>query len=368
MKICIYSTQVISTNPDLDQYGGLELIAGLLAKYLDEIGHEVHLFACEGSYFSKDKNGKKMGSDRSHLYAVGKPGTNPIAAWKAYWDDPRTRKILTEADIICDMSWGYYPYSVYNQLKHICHVHHGPDPGFRTKPPGDKPNFIGISFSHAKQMMKMAPNTTWRTVYNGIPVYKYTFNNKPIAERERLLWLSRIYFPKGAHRAIDIANRLKMPIDIVGGSFGDEQAYIHQIKNACENSKYATFHGEVSFAKKLEFYRNAKCVILPIIEYGMQTSDGKPWEWYEPFGLVVAEAGSCGTPTIVPNNGGWGESLIHGYNGFFANTDSEFEYYIKHITSIKPENCRTRAGDFDYKSMGANYVKLFEEILETGGW
>jgi len=47
MKIVIYSTQVIPTNPDIDEYGGLELIAGLQAKYFDEKGHDVSLFACK---------------------------------------------------------------------------------------------------------------------------------------------------------------------------------------------------------------------------------------------------------------------------------------------------------------------------------
>jgi len=364
LKIALYSTQVIPSNPDLDEYGGLELIAGLQAKAFDELGHEVHLFGCKGSW--KPPNG--------HVYIVGDKGTNPVQAWKSYWDDPRTRQVLKDADIIVDHSWNFYPYSVYNELKHICKVWHGPDPGFRTKPPHPKPNFIGISFSHSKQMMKMAPGTTWRTVHNGIPTYKYEFNSKPLVDRERLLWISRLYYPKGAHRAIEIANALKMPIDIAGGSFGQIPEYENLVKKMCEESSYATFHGPVSFAKKLELYRNAKCVILPIIEQISNEDTTKymghpgPWEWHEPHGLVTSEAGAAGTPTIVTPNGGWVESLIHGFNGFFANTNKEYEYYVKMVDSLKPENCRKRAEDFDYKIMGANYLKLFEEIIATGGW
>jgi len=364
MKIALYSTQVIPTSPDLDEYGGLELIVGLQAKYFDEMGHEVHLFGCKGSW----------NPPKGHLYVVGEKGTNPIQAWKAYWDDPRTRKVLKDADIVCDHSWNFYCYSVFNELKHVCHPWHGPDPGFRAKPPYEKPNFISISFSHAKQMMKIAPGTVWRTVYNGIPTYKYTVNKKPLAERERLLWLSRLYYPKGAHRAIEIANSLKIPIDLAGGSFGQIPAYEQLVKKMCEESKYATFLGPVSFAKKLELYRNAKCVILPIIESISNEDTTKymghpgPWDWHEPFGLVVAEAGAAGTPTIVTPNGGWVESLIHGYNGFFANTNDEFAYFVKRIEDIKPENCRKRAEDFDYKIMGANYLKSFKEIIEGKGW
>jgi len=374
MKIVIYSTQVIPTNPNLDEYGGLELIAGLQAKYFDETGHEVHLFGCKGSYFSEEDKAEKLCSDRSHLYVVGDKGTNPVVAWKAYWDDPRTNKVLKDADIICDHSWNWYPYSVHSNLKHICHVDHGPNPSFRNKPPVDKLNWITVSFHHAKMMMRMAPGIVCRAVQNCIPLYKYEINKKPIAERERLLWLSRIYYPKGAHRAIEIANKLKMPIDIVGGSFGQVPNYENWIKELCNKSEYATFHGPVNFQKKLEFYRNAKCVILPIVEQISNEDTMKymghpgPWEWFEPFGLVTSEAGACGTPTIVTPNGGWVESTIHGYNGFFANTNEEFCHFVKQIDSIKPEACRWRAAKFDYKIMGKNYLDLFKEIVEGREW
>ena len=77
LKICIYSTQVIPTNPDLDEYGGLELIAGLQAKHFAEQGHDVHLFACKNSYFSK-KGEIKLGPENGHLYAIGEKGPEPI--------------------------------------------------------------------------------------------------------------------------------------------------------------------------------------------------------------------------------------------------------------------------------------------------
>lgn len=368
MKISIYSTQIIPTNPELDEYGGLELIAGLQAKYFDEIGHEVNLFATTESFFNDDDKNNKRCSEKAKLISVGRKGTNPIEAWKSFWDEPLSRQILKDSDIVIDHSWQYYPYSVFNELKHVCKVWHGTDPGFNVKPPFDKPNFIGISFNQSSRMMKLCPETVWRTAYNGIPIYKYSFNPKPISERNRLLWISRIYEPKGTHRAIEIANHLKMPIDIVGGSFGDDQTYTNKIKKMCQDSKYATFIGHVSLQQKIQYYQNAKCVILPIIQKGFETIPVPGWEWHEPFGLVTPEANACGTPVIVSPNGGWMETMIHGLNGFFANTNDEFEYYIKQIDNIKPSDCRKQAERFDYKVMGENYMKLIKEILSGGSW
>jgi len=370
MKISIYSTQVIPTNPDLERYGGLELIAGLQAKYFAEKGHEVHLFASLGSY----------SNDKVKLHAMAEAGKmNPVQAWSNYWGNPQTKQILKDSDIVVDHSWDFFPYSAYNELKNICHCWHGPNPGFNAKPPYETPNLISISFNHGKMMSKMAPGTHWRTVHNGIPLYKYDLNSKPISERDRLLWVSRIYYPKGGHLAVEIANKLEMPIDIVGGSFGDVPAYTNYVKKLCDDSKWATFHGEVDFAKKLEFYRNAKCVILPIVE-SISNEDSKKycsigdvgpngyWEWHEPFGLITPEANACGTPVVVSPNCGWSETMVHGFNGFFANEREEFAYYVKQVDSIKPENCRKRAEDFDYKIMGENYLRLFNEIIEGRGW
>ena len=53
MRIGLYSTSHLPTQPVLDGYGGVEVIVGSLAKYFDEHNHEVHLFAAEGSYEPK---------------------------------------------------------------------------------------------------------------------------------------------------------------------------------------------------------------------------------------------------------------------------------------------------------------------------
>lgn len=365
MNIAIYSTQIIPSNPNLDEYGGLELIAGLQAKYFDEKGHNVNLFACKNSFFSKQDHEQKLCSDNSHLYAVGEKGCNPVEAWKTYWDTPETKKVLKEADIICDHSWNWYPYSIYDEIKNICHVEHGPNPSFFTKPLWKYPNMIAVSFNHARILMKMAPGLTWRAVQNSIPLWKYNIKKN---KSDRLLWLSRIYEPKGTHRAIKIAEKLQTPIDIVGGSWGDDQRYINKIKNMCEKSQYAKYVGHVTFQQKLEYLSNAKCVIMPIQEKDFETINFPGWEWNEPFGLVTPEANAVGTPVVVSPNCGWNETMIHGYNGFHANTDEEFIYYIKKIDEIKPDNCRKIAEHFDYKIMGENYLNLFKEIIEGEKW
>jgi glycosyltransferase involved in cell wall biosynthesis len=353
MIVSLYSTHIIDTPPK--KYGGLESICYLLARYLNEQGHEVNLFATRESYHPT----------KGHLFAAGAAmQVNPVAAWKGYWDFPQSREALKSSDIVCSMDWDYAPYSVPHELKRLCHVHHGPNPGIAKLPPMPQPNLIAVSFNHAKVLSKFLPGSVWRAVENGIDLEKYPFKKE---KGEYLLFVGRLFYPKGPHRFIDICEKMQIPGKICGGSFGDFPDYRKSIEDQLAKSKYVTVVGgvgqEVTHEQKVELYQNAKAVIQPSIE---DVPGGG--QFIEPFGLIVPEANACGTPTVVLPSGGWNETTIHGFNGFFANTDDEFMHFIRRIDEIQPEDCRKMAERFDYKIMGKNYVKLFEDILAGRTW
>lgn len=360
MKIAIYSTQVIATNPTPEGYAGLEMVVGLLCKYIDEeTDHTLYLFATEDSYVPKKKD--------NYLFSIGKAGTvHPLEAFKQYWNDERSRKALMEADIVCDHSWGYYPYAVANKLKNIMHVHHGPDPGFRQPPPVDKPCLITVGFQLARRFQEIT-GLEWRTIHNGIDVSKYPYKKD---KEDYLLFVGRMYEFKAPHRFIKICNKMKQKGILIGGSFGDNIEYQKMIKEMCDKSPYVEYLGEVPFEKKVELMRDAKAVIVPNV-YRLPLKD-KPNEYGffpEPFGLVPVEANACGTPVISSPIYGLTETLIHGYNGFHANSDEEFKYYIKRIDEIRPEDCRRLVEKmFNYKRMAREYLRLFEEILSGRRW
>ena len=355
MKIVIYSTQIIPTTPDLKGYGGHEVVIGNLAKYIDEnTEHTIHLFATEESYQPKS----------GHLFAVGKAGTNPVVAWKAYWNDERSRKALMESDIVVDASWGYYPYAVADKLKHICHIHAGPDPGFRQPPPVKKPNLITVGFQLARRFSEQT-GLEWRAVHNGIDISKYPFKRE---KEDYFLFVGRIYEFKAPHRFIQICDKMKHKGIIIGGSFGDNPEYRKLINDMVEKSKFVEYLGEVPFEKKVELMQNAKAVVVPNV-YRLPLKDGKGYaEFPEPFGLVPVEAAAVGSPVVSSPIYGLTETLIHGLNGFHANSIDEFIYYLKRIDEIKPEDCRRVAEHFRYERMGEEYLKLFEEVIEGRGW
>lgn len=360
MKLAIFSTQIIDTNPDLDRYGGLELVTGLLAKYIDEeTEHTLYLFATEDSYAPKKSD--------SFLFSVDKAGkVDEITALKRYWGDERSRNALLESDICLDVSWSYALYhpDIYPKLKNVMKMHHGPTPGFNIPPPYPKPCFATVGFQLARKFTEET-GLEWRAIHNGIDISKYTYNDK---KENYLVWLGRLYPFKGAHRFISICNRLEIQGYVVGRSFGDDINYVNMIKDMCEKSKYVEYLGEVSLKKKVELLKDAKALIQPSVYRLPSNKQGEYAYFPEPFGITTIEAMACGTPSVVSPIYGWVETLIHGLNGFHAVSDDEFIYYIKRIDEIKPENCRKMAEHFDYHRMGKEYIKMFEEIKEGRRW
>ncbi len=77
------------------------------------------------------------------------------------------------------------------------------------------------------------------------------------------------------------------------------------------------FHGRVDEARKLELMQRAWVFGMP--------SEIEGW------GIVVIEAGACGTPSIAYNVPGLRDCIIPGETGMLANDDGEFESYLGRI-------------------------------------
>ena len=89
--------------------------------------------------------------------------------------------------------------------------------------------------------------------------------------------------------------------------------------------------------------------------------------WYEPFGLVMAEAMSCGTPVIGFNRGSVKELILDGKTGFVVAPEKGIEGLkeaLAKINSIKPQDCRDHVvKNFSTGTMLNNYEKTYQEII-----
>ncbi|KKQ34738.1 MAG: Glycosyltransferase [Microgenomates group bacterium GW2011_GWA2_37_6] len=90
--------------------------------------------------------------------------------------------------------------------------------------------------------------------------------------------------------------------------------------------------------------------------------------WEEPFGLVMAEAMSCGTPVIGFDRGSVRELVVDGKTGFVVNPSLGVEGLIKaleKINSINPNDCRQHVlNNFSIDIMVDNYENIYNEVTQ----
>lgn len=348
MKIALISPPLLLTPPR--GYGGLEMVVYDLGCALAKQGDDVTLFAPPGSH----ADGCKL---IETVTAPERTDVNWVELEKAAFDSYKTK--LTGFDVIHDHTWFGFPYlqkldPATPNLK-ICHTHHGHIDWNPTKvPPQISPvSLIGIS----EFMMNEYKALGWsaRYVYNGVDMGKHVYSDK---KGDRLVFVGRISKFKMPHAAIKVAIECNIPIDIIGGSFVDDTAYVEAIKTECENSKgIATLHLDLDHDKKVELVQHAKACLIPS-KFG------------EPFGLTAVESLAVGTPAIVFDDGALKEIINSPRIGTVCTDYDAFLKAVQNIGSAKyePRECRNRAEYFSREKMAERYTKVYKEVSEGKGW
>lgn len=346
LKIGLISTQFFGVPPK--GYSGLEMIVWDMACGLSELGHDVTLFAPEGS--KPPQNGRVIFTGP----ALQTTNIDWLGAERGAYEIYKTQ--LDRLDIIHGHNWFGFEYAAKaaNTKLRCCHTHHGhlnPEWWLKNRPPF-KLNFVGISKHMQAEYRQQGMES--RYVYNGIDLKKYIFEKK---RGSRLLFVGRLSPIKQPHIAIEIAKKLGMGLDIVGGTFvaPQEVDYMNQVKSLCDG-KEIVLYADASHEKKVELMQNARCLIFP-------SNMG------EPFGLVAAEAMACGSPVISTADGAIGEVVQDGVTGFVCKTQDEMIAAIGKIDNIVPEDCWRRVKqNFSRETMARAYEKLYREILEGREW
>src|SRR2546428_6688712 len=105
-----------------------------------------------------------------------------------------------------------------------------------------------------------------------------------------LAFLGRISPEKRPDLAIQLAQRSRIPLKITAKVDAVDLAYFETVIKPLLKDPLVDFIGEIGDEHKSEFLGNAVGLLFPI-------------NWPEPFGLVMIEAMSCGTPVIAWNCG-----------------------------------------------------------------
>lgn len=206
-------------------------------------------------------------------------------------------------------------------------------------------NFVSISNSQRKPLPEL---NFVSTVYNGIDISKFEFNDKP---EDYFAFLGRMSPEKGPIQAIQIAKLAGVKLKMAAKIDAVDTEYFKKEVEPLIDGKQIEFIGEIGPEEKSDFLKNAIGLIAPI-------------QWEEPFGLFFIEAMACGTPVIACKRGSVPEIVKNGENGFIVETVEEGAKAVKKIETIDRMGCRKHVEKyFTTEKMVDGYEKVYEKIL-----
>lgn len=332
-------TQPIIATPPI-KYGGTERIVSMLTEEFVKRGHKVTLYATGDS---KTKAKLKY----AYKKHVGIDGFRQIHALTqvsmAFTDHENYDIIHNHAGVFSLPIAQHIDTPVVTTMHNDYYL----DPGKpQTEIFRNSCHFAFISKNQMSRLHSLRPGSV---VYNATDTEEYKFCGE---KKDYFFFIGNMTPNKGPEIAVKTANRLRKKLVMtvkIDAKYMD--FFTKKVKPLM--GKNVEFYELVSSEKKLRFYQQAKCVLFPI-------------RWEEPFGLVMTEAMSCGTPVVAMNHGSVPEIIKHGETGFVAENEKEFLEYAKRVDEIDPKKCRRWVEkNFSIKSMTDGYEKLYRKILKS---
>jgi glycosyltransferase involved in cell wall biosynthesis len=340
MKIAQVAPLWESVPPKL--YGGTERIVSYITEELVRIGHEVTLFASGDS------------DTAARLEAIC-PQALRLNTGIFNRDAPmlmlQERSLGAEGDfdvIHSHLDFLGFPLARRNPRPVVTTLHGRLDlpelqPVFR-----EYSEMPLVSISDAQR--RPLPWANWQaTIHHGLPAHLYTYHSQP---QGYLAFLGRISPEKRPDHAIEVAKRTGLPLRIAAKvDPADLQYYRSEIEPLLDHP-LIEFIGEISDAEKNEFVGNALALVCP-------------YDWPEPFGLVLIEALACGTPVLAYRRGSIPEIIEHGVTGFVSDNLSDMVAAVERLGEIDRHRCRAAFDQrFTADRMARDYVALYERIIE----
>lgn len=339
MKIAQVSPLFESVPPK--GYGGTERVVSYLTEELVRQGHEVTLFASGDSHTSAQLISTVKESVRNSVLDQ---------SWLAYHliQLDQVIEMASEFDVIhFHTDFLHFPTAKNLETPYITTMHGRLDlpylvPLYRHF--SEQP-LISISDSQRTPV----PWANWlTTVYHGMPTDLHQYESNP---GDYFLFIGRLSPEKRVDRAIDIAIQCGRPIYIAAKLNKSDEAYFKESIKPLLRHPLVTYVGEVGDTEKRELLEHATALLFPI-------------DWPEPFGLVMIESLSCGTPVIAYANGAVPEIVEHGVTGFIVSSQEEAVRAARRIDSINRQDCRAAfERRFTAPAMASNYLDAYRRLL-----
>jgi glycosyltransferase involved in cell wall biosynthesis len=186
-------------------------------------------------------------------------------------------------------------------------------------------------------------------IHHGIDVESFPFGERPDGY---LLFLGRFSPEKGAARAIAASRATGRRLILAGKvDTADAAHFLNDVEPAIDGDQIR-YVGEADASAKRELLSKADALLFPI-------------DWNEPFGLVMIEALSCGTPVIGLRRASVPEVIDDGVTGFVVEDVDSMAAAIGRLDEIDRHVCRQQAeARFGVGRMVDDYERHYETVLE----
>jgi glycosyltransferase involved in cell wall biosynthesis len=339
MKIAQIAPLYESCPPRL--YGGTERVVSYLTEELVRLGHDVTLFA----------------SGDSETAAVLQPGSRNALRLDRDCRDPlvyhmimldRLSRRAEEFDILhFHTDYLHFPLVADRCHKTLTTLHGRLDIPELAVMFREYPMMPLVSISQSQRAPVAWAN--WRgTVLHGLP---RGLLDCGAGGGGYLAFLGRISPEKGPDRAIEIARRAGLPLQIAAKIDRADQDYYDTVVRPLLDDPLIEYIGEIGEHEKGAFLGDALALLFPI-------------DWPEPFGLVMIEAMATGTPVIAFGRGSVPEIIEPGVTGFIVDDVESAVAAVPLAAGLDRTAIRQRFEQrFTDERMARDYLALYQQAL-----
>ena len=323
-------------------YGGTERVVSYLTEELVALGHEVTLFASGDSVTSA-----RLLAGWPQSLRLDPDIRDVIAPHMLMLEE--VRRHVQDFDVL-HFHLDYWPFSLFSrQTVPFVTTLHG-----RLDLPELRPIFSAfrsapvVSISNA-QRLGLPQARFVATVPHGIPDRRAGL--PPSITPKYLAFLGRIAPEKGPDRAIRIARACGIPLKIAAKVDKADRHYFDAMIRPMLDLPGIEMIGEIGEREKPAFLSGAVGLLMPI-------------EWPEPFGLVMIEAMSCGTPVIAFNRGSVAEVIEDGLTGFIVEDEAAAIAAVRRLDQLDRAAVRARfERRFTARRMAKDYLATYISLV-----
>lgn len=239
----------------------------------------------------------------------------------------------------------------------------------------ERKNVFFITVSKFQKSLLPASINHLATIYHGIDTKNFTFNE---TGGEDMMWAGRTVPEKGISIVAEVARTTKRGAKLFGIYRKEHKEWLERnvVEKINATGLVVPIHLEFGLDRLqlIKHFQKSKLFLFPVT-------------YEESFGLVLAEAMSCGTPVVAYAKGSIPEIVKDGVTGFIVNSsdnDIRGDWIIKKtgieglIEAVEriynmPENeylemrraCRQHVEEnFTIEKMTENYIQAYKKTIE----